>query len=74
MLSNSRIQIKIEKPVDEMIPVIRPATNIAMSKIKLEESMDDDGVIPVIRPATNIPSKIKIEESGWYDSSDSSCH
>ena len=54
MLSNSRIKIEIGKPVDEMIPVIRPATNIAMSKIKLEESMNDDGVIPVIRPATNI--------------------
>ena len=53
MLSDSRIKIKIEEPMDDMIPVIRPATNIGttMDKVVALENAD---FIPVIRPATNV--------------------
>ena len=53
MLNNSRIKIKIEEPIDDMIAVIRPATNIATTMDKVVALANAD-FIPVIRPATNV--------------------
>ena len=54
MLSDSRIKIKIEEPMDDMIPVIRPATNIATTTMDKVVALANADFIPVIRPATNV--------------------
>ena len=40
--------------MDDMIPVIRPATNIATTTMDKVVALANADFIPVIRPATNV--------------------